>query len=149
MYDVAQSLETIVWDDPDDPEVPVVAFGRAGTEELTVQTFVLSQWHRRMPVEAETSCGVPIPRGSFVRREVLTERAVDDRPKGRLCCECFTAHERTRAAKADQDAADKEQANWDRWLADAPNRAEQREKSQDEVTVRLRALRNVPIKGDK
>ncbi len=149
MYDVAQSLETIVWDDPDDQTTTPIAIGRVSTGDLTVQVFVLAQWHRRTPDLGETACGVPIPRGSAIRRESLTERAVDDRPKGRLCCECFTAYERTQAAKADQDAADKEQADWDQWLADASKRTEQREKRQGEITERLRAMRSVPIKGDK
>lgn len=151
MFDVASHAydETKkVTDDPDDPTAPI-SFGRAETEELVVQTFVLGQWHRRMPDDALTACAVPIPRGSHIRREMLTERAVDGRPAGALCGECFTSHERTRAAKTDQQARAREADESDAWLAEAPRRAEERERRQDEITERLRAIRVPPIKGDK
>ncbi len=151
MHDaIATSFDTIVFDDPDIPDaLPTVARSRVSTAELTMHVLVLSQWHRRTPDLRETACGVATPLGSMLRREALTEMTVDDRPAGKLCLDCFTPHERVRAAKADQDARDKSEAEHEQWLAESDVRVQERNKRHDEITARLRAVRDTKKQGDR
>lgn len=68
---------------------------RTATEELTVHVQVIGTWHRRTPDIASTACGIQY-HGQFgaLRREELV---------GRLCGDCFTPFEMTRAAAANRD----------------------------------------------
>jgi hypothetical protein len=126
MFDAAAAIDTLVVDDPD--ATPAPTFGRVATAELTMQILVLGQWHRRTPDLAETSCGVPVRMVETpMRREVLTFRASQGQPAADMCPDCFTPHEIKRAIEVDLAALKAEEAAADKWLGEAPQRADERE----------------------
>lgn len=150
MFDgAAAAVDTVVMDDPDAPGAP--AIGRATTvdeiadaEELTMQILVLGEWHRRTPDLKETACGVPVRMVETpMRPEVLSERATATSPAGRMCRECFTPHELKRACANDNEAIKAEDEAAQKWLDEAPQRAQAREARREE-----RARRNTN-RGDR
>jgi hypothetical protein len=108
----------------DEPEPPPIAIGRVSTGDLVAQILVMSQWHRRTPDLLETACGVPV--GTVmttpIRREVLTLR------DGGLCSDCFTEHERMKARRNDIEETRIAEEEDRKWLAEASERARQRNK---------------------
>jgi hypothetical protein len=143
MFDgVAAVVETLVVDDPD--AATAAAIGRVTTAELTMQILVLGQWHRRTPDLAETSCGVPVRMVETpMRREVLTFRATQGQPPGDLCPECFTGHEIKRAIEHDLTLLKAEEAAAQKWMDEAPQRADEREQREAQaLAARARARRN-------
>lgn len=128
MFDAsaAAAVDTLVVDDPD--ATPTPSFGRVTTAELTMQILVMGQWHRRTPDLEESSCGVPVRMVETpMRREALTFRASQGSPAADLCPLCFTAHEIKRAIENDMRSLKAEQAETQKWLDEAPARADERD----------------------
>lgn len=86
--------DTEVVDEPSPP----IAIGREPTEDLTMQVFLVGQWHRKMADINETACEVPFTNSFRTRREQLTHA------DGGLCSFCFTPRERRRASENDKRA---------------------------------------------
>lgn len=96
MFDAANAWDTVVVDDPDEPQMPVVARTRTDGA-LTMQVLMtvtlagrpVTAWHRRTPDLSHTACGGVIhSQFAPLRRETLREP---------LCPECFTNFELSRS----------------------------------------------------
>jgi hypothetical protein len=131
MHDGAHSYEhdTFVVDMDDIDDQPEIALPRVATEDLTMQVFLLGEWHRKIADLSETACEVPFRLSSErTRREQLTNA------EGPLCPACFTPRERGRATENDQRAKDEAE----------------RQRQRDDIDTRFRALPRPkrPSEGD-
>lgn len=112
----------------EEPEPPI-AIGRVSTEDLTVQVFLLGEWHRKIVDLNETSCEVPFHPREKTRREQLTHS------EGRLCGVCFTPRELRRATENDNRTAEEDE----------------RRRQREDIDARFKALPRTkpPLPGDR